>query len=118
EPACWRGFIGMGGVVVRLKPDLYARVGAGSVSEDRWMIEGDRATEASGTIRTKAKRHLAYWTTRAQQLHPRVLWVVPDARRAGQIVDVLRPLQDPAARLFAVCLADEAIDFIAEEARS
>ncbi|MGD1057365.1 MAG: replication-relaxation family protein, partial [Solirubrobacteraceae bacterium] len=32
EPACWRGFIGAGGSRVVLKPDLFVRVGAGSVS--------------------------------------------------------------------------------------
>lgn len=38
EPACWRAFLGNGAGRVTLKPDLFVRVGAGSVNEDRWMI--------------------------------------------------------------------------------
>lgn len=114
EPACWRGFIGLGGVVVRLKPDLYVRVGAGSMAEDRWMIEVDLSTEASGTIRAKAKQHVVYWRY-SEPVHPRVLWVVPNERRAGQVIDAL-PRE--AKQLFAVCLMEEAVAYLAEEARS
>jgi hypothetical protein len=117
EPACWRGFIGVGGVVVRLKPDLFVRVGAGErgLMEDRWFIEVDLATESSSTIRSKAERHVAYWRCGSEPVHPRVLWVVSDERRAGQVIDAL-PRQ--AKQLFAVCLMDEAVAYLAEEARS
>lgn len=118
EPACWRGFIGAGGGRIMLKPDLFVRVGAGSVSEDRWLIEVDLATEASATIRSKAMRHLAYYRSASEPVHPRVLWAVPDMRRAEQIADVLRRLPAPAARLFAICLLDEAVAFLSAEARS
>jgi hypothetical protein len=118
EPACWRGFIGAGGSRVVLKPDLFVRVGAGSVSEDRWLIEVDLATEASATIRAKALRHLAYYRSASEPVHPRVLWAVPDMRRAEQIADVLRRLPAPAVRLFAICLLDEAVSFLAAEARA
>jgi hypothetical protein len=118
EPACWRGFIGAGGGRIVLKPDLFVRVGAGSVNEDRWLIEVDLATEASGTIRSKAERHLAFYRSASEPVHPRVLWVVPDVRRAEQIAAVLRRLPAPADRLFAICLLDEAISFLAAEARS
>jgi Replication-relaxation len=118
EPACWRGSIGAGGERIMLKPDLFVRVGAGRASEDRWFIEVDLATEASATIRAKALRHLAYYRSASEPVHPRVLWTVPDVRRAEQIADVLRRLPDPADRLFAICLLDEAVSFLAAEAGS
>lgn len=117
EPACWRGFIGAGGIRVMLKPDLFVRVGAGSVTEDRWMVEVDLSTEASGTIRGKSLRHLAYYRSASEQVHPRVLWAVPDARRAEQITDALTHLPKEAKRLFAVCLLDEVVSFLTAEAR-
>jgi hypothetical protein len=118
EPACWRGFIGAGGGRAMLKPDLFVRIGAGSVSEDRWLVEVDLATEASTTIRAKAKCHLAYYRSGSEPVHPRVLWLVPDARRAEQIAGVLRALPDPATQLFGISLAAEAISFLAAEARA
>ena len=118
EPTCWRAFLAAGGSRVVLKPDLFVRVGAGRLSEDRWMVESDQATEASTTIRAKAEGHLAYWRTGSEPVHPRVLWVVPDARRAQQIAEVLRRLPAPAERLFAVCLASEVVGSLAREAGS
>jgi len=118
EPACWRGFIGAGMSRIVLKADLFIRVGAGSVNEDRWLVECDLATESSATIRAKAERHLAFYRSGSEPVHPRVLWAVPDGRRAAQITDVLRRLPAPAERLFAVCLLDEVAGFLAAEARS
>jgi hypothetical protein len=118
EPACWRGFIGPGGGRIMLKPDLSVRIGAGSVNEDRWLIEVDLATEASGTIRAKATRHLAYYRSASEPVHPRVLWAVPDTRRGEQIANVLRRLPAPADRLFSICLLAETVSFLASEAHS
>ncbi|MGH2911016.1 MAG: replication-relaxation family protein [Solirubrobacteraceae bacterium] len=118
EPACWRAFLGSGAVRMIVKPDLFVRVGAGSISEDRWQIEVDLATEARMTIRLKAQRHLAYYRSARETVHPRVLWAVPDQRRAEQITEALRHLPAPAQRLFAVCLLDEVVEFLAQEARS
>jgi protein involved in plasmid replication-relaxation len=118
EPACWRDFIGAGGSRIILKADLFVRVGAGSANEDRWLIEVDLATEASTTIRAKADRHLAYYRSGSETVHPRVLWAVPDARRAEQIAEVLRHLPAPAERLFSICLLDDVVGFVAAEASS
>ncbi len=118
EPACWRGFMGAGMSRIVLKADLFVRVGAGRASEDRWLMECDLATESSATIRAKAERHLAYYRSGSEPVHPRVLWAVPDVRRAEQIAGVLRRLPDPAGRLFAVCLMDEVASFLAAEADS
>lgn len=122
EPGCWRGFLGPGAARLVLKPDLFARIGAGSASEDRWFIEIDLATEASGTLRTKAARYLAHYRSGSEQaehgVYPRVLWAVPNEHRAGQVTDALRHLPDEATRLFTVRLLDEAVAFLAAEARS
>jgi hypothetical protein len=121
EPACWRGFIGAGGARLMLKPDLFLRVGVGAL-EDRWMIEVDLSTEASGTLQAKLKHYLAHYRSGSEQrehgVYPRVLWAVPDARRAAQLADVLERLPAEARRLFAVCLLDKTVAFLAMEARA
>lgn len=118
EPVCWRGFLGVGGSRVVLKSDLFIRLGAGSVSEDRWLVECDLSTESSATIRAKALRHIAYYKSASEPVHPRVLWAVPDTRRAEQIADVLARLSVDAKRLFAICLLDGTVAFFAAEAHS
>jgi protein involved in plasmid replication-relaxation len=116
EPRCWRRFSGPLGSRLVLKPDLYLRVGVGSY-EDRWMVEVDRATEASTTITGKARQYLAHYRT-STGTYPRVLWTVPDDRRAEVIAEALRPLPEGAARLFSICRHDQAVARIAEEASS
>jgi hypothetical protein len=118
EPACWRTFTGLGMARLTLKPDLFARVGAGQASEDRWMIEVDLATESSITLRAKIDRHLAYWRSGSESIHPRVLWSAPDERRATQIADVLHRVPEEERRLFSLSLASEVAGFLAREARS
>lgn len=120
EPHCWRGFISGFGRRVILKPDLFVRVGVGAL-EDRWFIEIDLATEASGTLNAKVRRYLAHFRAGVEQrefgTYPRVLWVVPDARRQTQLGAVLEALPEGARRLFAVCLSAETIQRLAMEAR-
>lgn len=121
EPACWRAFLGaMGGRHV-LKPDLFARIGAGAF-EDRWFIEVDLATEARGTLVTKAQRYLTHFRSGSEQRHhdvyPRVLWTVPNQRRAEQITDALAALPDAARRLFVVWSYDEVVGRLGAESTS
>lgn len=121
EPTCWRTFLAGMGARLTLKPDLYLRVALpGSSYESRWMVEIDMATEASTTIRSKAKRYLSHYRAGTEQhqhgVHPRVLWAVPDARRAEQIKGGLAHLPSPAERMFATCLLTEAVAFLAREA--
>jgi hypothetical protein len=119
EPQCWRNFLVGIGSRITCKPDLFARVGLpGSIYEGRWAIEVDMATEASATIRAKALRHLAYYRSASEPVHPRVLWAVPTERRAAQIGDVLRRLPSEAQRLFMVCLLDETVEQLRMEASS
>jgi Replication-relaxation len=121
EPRCWRKFIGVGGALRTLKPDLFARIGAGDL-EDRWLIEIDLASESGRTIARKAERYLEHYRSGREQHHygtyPRVLWLAPDEHRAGQIREVLRHQPSEAKRLFVTRTFDEAVDFLAAEASS
>ncbi len=119
EPACWRTFLGGMGGRLTLKPDLFIRVAApGSAYEERWYVEVDMATEATGTILAKARRYLAHYRAGTERVHPKVLWAVPDARRAERIQSILGRLPAETRRMFSVCLLDETVVFLAAEARS
>jgi hypothetical protein len=119
EPTCWRSFLAGMGARLTLKPDLFIRVTApGSSYEDRWFVEVDLATEATGTIIAKAKRYPAHHRAGTEKVHPRVLWTVPDARRSAQIENALERLPAQARRMFSVCQFEDAVEFLATEARS
>jgi Replication-relaxation len=121
EPDCWRPFLGPGLRRIMLKPDLFVRIGVGD-QEDRWMIEVDRATASRGALRAKCARYLAHYRTGTEQrdhgTYPRVLWTVPDTRRQEQLQELIDHQADEARRLFTVRLFDQAVPFIASEARS
>jgi hypothetical protein len=121
EPACWRSFLGAFGARLVLRPDLFVRIGAGEL-EDRWFVEVDLATEASGTLTAKFKRYLAHYRSGREQhdhgIYPRVLWAVPHGRRAAQVGEVLRRLPAEAQRLVTVCLLDEVVQRLGAEASS
>jgi hypothetical protein len=119
EPQCWRSFLAGLGARLTCKPDLFVRVAApGSRYESRWAVELDMATEASATIRAKARRHLDYFRSGSEPVHPRVLWAVPDTHRAEQITTALAALPADARRLLTVCLQDQLIPRLVAEARS
>jgi Replication-relaxation len=118
EPQCWRSFLAGMGARLSCKPDLFVRVAApGSSYESHWMVEVDMATEAGATIRAKARRHLDFFRSGNEPVHPRVLWAVPDARRAEQITSTLVGLPADAERLFAVCMQDQVVERLVSEAR-
>jgi hypothetical protein len=117
EPVCWRTFMGSMGGRLTLKPDLFIRIAAPDSSyEDRWFVEIDLATEATGTILTKTKRYLAHYRAGTEQVHPRVLWTTPDEHRAKQIKGALERLPATSRRMFSVCQFEHAIGFLASEA--
>jgi hypothetical protein len=123
EPECWRPFLGLMGARRVLKPDLYLRVAApGSAYEYRWLCEVDMATEHKGTLLAKCQRYLAHFRSGAEQrehgVYPKVLWVVPDTRRAAEIEQVLGRLPIEGRRLFTVREFDDAAEFLTTEARS
>jgi hypothetical protein len=121
EPACHRAFLGPWGARLWVRPDLFVRVGVGAL-EDRWFIEIDLATEHASTLLAKANRYLAHYRSGSEQreagIYPRVVWAVPDTRRAAQIEKVLQRLPGEAQKMFVVCGQDELVALLADEARS
>ncbi len=109
EPASWRSFPGPGGGRVVIKPDARARLRLGRY-EDTWMVEVDRATESLPTIRRKCELYIRYWQSgREGEVFPRVLWLVPDEARRGQLLAVLGRLPAHTWQLFTVATFDEAV---------
>jgi hypothetical protein len=121
EPVCWRNYTATLGARKLLKPDLFIRLGAGQ-QEDRWMVEVDLGSESGRTIARKTTLYAQHYRSNAEQhehgVYPRVLWVVPDERRAEQIHSVLDRTPEQVRRLFTVRAFDEATGFLAAEARS
>jgi hypothetical protein len=108
EPGVWRHYVASSGRVLVLKPDLGVHLAAGGASLV-WFVEVDRATESLKRIRTKASQYLDYWRSGREQerlgVFPRVLWSVPDMKRAGALRRTLAELPDPAAEMFVVAVA-------------
>jgi len=112
EPRCWRPYVGAGGAWLTLKPDAYAVVGVGE-DELSWFLEIDRGTESTATIERKLAAYVAYWRSgrevAARGVHPRTLWLAPDARRVGQLVSAVGRLPAEAWELFQVVPFDDLI---------
>jgi hypothetical protein len=115
EPTCWRSFSGIS-VVQWVKPDA-GLVTATNDWELHFFVEVDLATESQTVIRTKAATYAGYWQTGNEQtergVFPRVLYLVPDDRRKGRIVETLSRLPAEQWQLFQVALFDQAIDVMA-----
>jgi Replication-relaxation len=121
EPESWRPYmVGFGARQV-LKPDAFLKLAIGDY-EFSWFIEQDMATEALTTIKAKALRYHDYFRTGTEQaargVFPRVLWIVPDARRAEAVQETLAQLPADAHRLFAVATTAEVLALLTSEARS
>jgi hypothetical protein len=105
EPACWRRY-GAG----LLKPDA-SLVIAKDDFEHHALIEVDCATESATTIMGKAQAYERYYLSGLEQarlgLFPKVVWVVPTARRQGQLVDVLSRRPAEWWRLHQVIRTDQ-----------
>ena len=116
EPTCWRRFSGTGGEPITLKPDAIVRVGIGEY-ELSTFIEVDLGTESLPAIRRKCQVYLRYWRSGLEQqragVFPRVVWLVPNVHRADGIAAVLKRLSQTDSGLFAVALAEDAVDLLA-----
>lgn len=112
EPGCWRFFTGPGGEAVVLKPDAFVRIGVGE-SEEHAFVEVDRGTESARALGIKFDRYRAYWASGREQrindVFPRVVWLVPDARRYDQLLDVAGNQPAEAWRLFKMALFEDAV---------
>lgn len=110
EPACWRPYLGVGGVALTLKPDL-AVVTRTEAFEDHWFFEVDRATEPPSRIIRKCLQYQDYYRTGREQhrlgVFPAVVWIVPTLARHAQLTERLRadPTIDP--RLFTIATVDQ-----------
>ena len=109
EPASWRRFFGPGGGRVVLKPDAHAVVLAGGY-EDHWFLELDLGTEHTPTLARKCNIYRSYRRSGTEQakhgVFPRVLWLVPDERRADVLRSVIRRQPQDAAEMFDVALSE------------
>lgn len=115
EPASWRRAASLG----MLKPDAYVLIATREI-EDAWWLEVDRGTESPGTLRRKLNLYLLAaqaGVTGPDDVLPRVLVTVPDARRLDMVRGITDTLGRNAQRLITVSLHDEAVPFIARVLR-
>lgn len=113
EPACWRSY----GQRATLKPDSYARLGAGDY-EDSYFIEVDMGTEGSRTLERKLRDYLAYEASGIEQaergVFPKTLWLAPDVQRAQAIMANVERLPRPAHALFAAAPFTELLNVVTD----
>lgn len=110
EPACWRRFAGIGGESIMLKPDAFVCVGVGDYELTNF-VEVDLGTESVPTVRRKCQVYLRYWRAGLEQqrhgVFPRVVWLVPDQRRADKVIGAIKHLSRHGAEgLFTVTTAE------------
>jgi len=113
EPDCWRRFTaGMEGAQI-LKPDLSVALRA-SDYEYHWFVEVDLSTHSAAAVVRKCQLYNRYWTTGIEQdrsgLFPRVLFVAPNARRAGVLERAIGSARQLSAKLFAVTTTADAME--------
>lgn len=116
EPACWRRFAGIGGEAIMLKPDAFVRVGVADY-ELTSFVEVDLGTESVPTVRRKCLVYLRYWRAGLEQqrhgVFPRVIWLVPDQRRADKIISAIKRLSRHGTEsLFTVTTAEHGPDLL------
>jgi hypothetical protein len=96
------------------------QIGLRAAKSHRWKHCG-LASESGRTITRKLTRYLEHFRSGREQrdhgTYPRVLWAVPDSRRAKQLTAVLTRQPAAAQQLFTVCLQDEVVGRLAAEAR-
>lgn len=119
EPGTWRNFLAPGGGRVVLKPDAYVvLLVAGDANY--WFLEVDLGTEHAPTIRRKCDLYRSYWMSGTEDertgVFPRVLWLVPDERRAEVIRGVIRRQPDEATALFDVALLEAVVERVLQGA--
>jgi hypothetical protein len=121
EPACWRGFLAGAGTKVMLKPDLFARIGAGAL-EDRWFVELDLGTESAATIARKGARYVHYLAEGSEQarhgVFPRIVFTAPNPERLEQLRRALNRVPDAPAGFFSIWPFEETVGRLASEARA
>lgn len=113
EPQCWRPYLSSRTRYAILKPDLRVTLAVGGW-ELHWFVEVDRATESSPVVVSKNNAYLAAWRGGGEEaragVYPRVLWVVPDRRRAADVEAICAAAPSAPSGLFVVALDHQAVD--------
>jgi hypothetical protein len=115
EPGCWRRFTaGLDGVQI-LKPDLSVALKV-SDYEYHWFVEVDLSTHSAAAVVRKCRLYDRYWATGIEQdrsgLFPRVLFVAPNARRAGLLERAIDSAHRLNAKLFAATTTADAMAYL------
>lgn len=101
--------------IERLTPDLLVEATTADGWELRWFVEIDRSTEHLPTVLRKCRTYERYWRSGREADHhevfPRVLWSVPDQRRAAAIEAAIAG-SSLTADLYAVTTADKTVTVI------
>jgi hypothetical protein len=117
EPDCWRRLTAGTGRRGWLKPDLRVTLTTPG-HELHWFVEVDRGHERTPALTHKIGRYLAAWKNGSEQaragVFPRVLWIVPDPRRAAAVDQLCTATTAAPAGLFAVATRATAIDTLTE----
>ena len=115
EPASWRSFTNALGALTWVRPDLFVAT-ADATTETHVWAELDLGTEHLPTIERKCAVYQRYFATGIEQakrgVFPLVVWVVPDARRAARIRDLIEKTRSLDATLFAVATTDDVMEVL------
>jgi hypothetical protein len=120
EPRCWRRYVTDYGKKRWLKPDLRLTLNVGG-GELHWFVEVDRGTEHRQSLTYKANIYLAAWRDGGEQVRagvfPRVLWVVPSARREEALRELWAEIIGLPEAMMTTCLRPQAIAALCEAAQ-
>ena len=122
EPACWHRYTGVHGGLTVLKPDVYVRMGIGTLVLSAF-VEIDLGTESLPTISGKCERYVSYWRSGVEQrrtktrdgrpgVFPFVVWLTTEERRREQIRGVIKCLPQPARKIFKVALLEDGAELL------
>lgn len=121
EPACHRRYGGIGGQLRVLKPDSFARLGAGDY-EDSYFIEVDMGTEGSRALERQLKDYLDYEANGAEQaargVFPKCLWLAPTPKRVSAIEGCVAGLPPSARELFQVALFTDSVEVMSSTSKA
>ena len=96
-----------------LRPDLLVELTTTDGWELRWFIEVDRGTEHLPTVVRKCQAYERYWRSGREADHhevfPRVLWSVPDQKRADAISGAIGRTRNLTVDLFRLTTATETV---------
>jgi hypothetical protein len=97
--------------IERLRPDLLVEVTTADGWELRWFIEIDRGTEHLSTILRKCQTYERYWRSGREadrhDVFPRILWSVPDDKRARAIEAAIAQSRKVTSDLHRIAVAAE-----------